>query len=80
MCYQVNLLQLSVKYLYDLILIIGITDNIYDWPNNETFCNWIEKIQYNATRAMTAPIKRVSEIKIFKGFGLEWVTKIEKRV
>ena len=44
---------------------------IYDQPNNENFCNLIERIQYNAALAITGAIKGTSHHKIYKELGLE---------
>ena len=44
---------------------------IYDEPNNESFCNLIERIQYNAALAITGAIKGTSQHKIYKELGLE---------
>ena len=44
---------------------------IYDKPNNESFCNLIERIQYNAALAITGAIKGTSQHKIYKELGLE---------
>ena len=37
---------------------------IYDQPNNESFCNLIEKVQYNAALAITGAIKGTSQHKL----------------
>ena len=34
---------------------------IYDQSHNESFCNNLEKLQYNAVLAITGAIKRTSE-------------------
>ena len=39
-------------------------DIIYDHPSNESFCNLIEKVQYNAALAITGAIKGTSQLKI----------------
>ena len=39
-------------------------DIIYDYPSNESFCNLIEKVQYNAALAITGAIKGTSQLKI----------------
>ena len=46
-------------------------DIIYDQPNNEHFCNLIEKVQYNAALAITDAIKGTSQIKIYNEPGIE---------
>ena len=35
-------------------------DIIYDQPNNESFCNKIERVQYNAALAITGAIRETS--------------------
>ena len=35
---------------------LDYTDVVYDQPNNESFCNKIESIQYNAALAITGAI------------------------
>ena len=34
-------------------------DIIYDQPNNESFCNKLETVQYNAALAITGSIQRI---------------------
>ena len=46
-------------------------DIVYDQPNNEDFCNTIEKVQYNAALAITGAIKGTSQLKIYNELGLE---------
>ena len=46
-------------------------DIIYDQPNNESFCNLIEKIQYNAALAITGAIKGTSQHKLYNELGIE---------
>ena len=46
-------------------------DIIYDQPNNESFCNLIEKVQYNAALAITGAIKGTSQLKIYNKLGIE---------
>ena len=42
---------------------IDYGDIIYDQPNNEHFCNMIERVQYNAALAITGAIKGTSQQK-----------------
>ena len=44
---------------------------IYDQPNNDSFCNMIERVQYNAALAITGAIKGTSQLKTYKELGLE---------
>ena len=46
-------------------------DIIYDLPNNECFTQKIERIQYNATIAITGAIKGTSQSKLYSGLGFE---------
>ena len=46
-------------------------DIIYDQPNNESFCNLIERVQYNAVLAITGAIKGTSQLKIYNELGIE---------
>ena len=61
---------------------IDYGDIIYDQPNNDSFCNMIERVQYNAALAITGAIKGTSQLKIYKEFGLEslkfrrWFTRL----
>ena len=50
---------------------IDYGDIIYDQANNDSFCNMIERVQYNAALATTGAIKRTSQLKIYKECGLE---------
>ena len=44
---------------------------IYDQPNNESYCQQIERIQYNASLAITGAIKGTSRPKLYTEIGLE---------
>ena len=46
-------------------------DIIYDQPNNQSFCNLIERVQYNAALAITGAIKGTSQLKIYNKLGFE---------
>ena len=46
-------------------------DTIYDQPNNDSFKNKLERIQYNNALAITATIRGTSRDKIYKELGLE---------
>ena len=46
-------------------------DIIYDQPNNEHFCNMIERVQYNVPLAITDGIKGTSQQKNYSELGLE---------
>ena len=40
-------------------------DIIYDQPNNESFCNKIEMVPYNAALAITGAIRGTSQTKLY---------------
>ena len=46
-------------------------DLIYDQPNNESFCQQIESVQYNASLAITGAIKGTFRLKLYNEVGLE---------
>ena len=46
-------------------------DIIYDQPNNESFCNLIERVQYNAALTITGAIRGTSQLKIYNELGFE---------
>ena len=50
---------------------IDYGDIIYDQPNNDSFCDIIERVQYNAALAITGAIKGASQLKLYKGLGFE---------
>ena len=46
-------------------------DVLYDQPNNDSLCQKIESVQYNAALAITGAIKGTSQIKLYNELGLE---------
>ena len=46
-------------------------DEIYDQPNNESFTQKIERIQWNAALAITGTIKGTSQNKLYSELGFE---------
>ena len=48
-------------------------DIIYDQPQNESFCNKVESIQYNAALAISGAIRGTSKTKLYKELGLEFL-------
>ena len=50
---------------------LDYSDIIYDQPNNESFCNLIERVQYNSALAITSAIKGTSQLKIYNELGIE---------
>ena len=49
---------------------IDYGDIIYDQPN-DSFCNMVERVQYNAALAITGVIKEMSQLKIYKELGFQ---------
>ena len=50
---------------------LDYADVIYDQPHNDSFCNKIESIQYNAALAITGAIKGTSRERLYQELGLE---------
>ena len=50
---------------------LGYGDSIYDQPNNESFCQQIESVQYNAPLSITDAINGTSRLKLYNGIGLQ---------
>ena len=53
---------------------IDYADVIYDQPNNVTFTDKIESIQYNASLAITGAIRGTSKEKLYQELGLEYLS------
>ena len=51
--------------------ILNYFDIFYDQPNNEGFCNKIERLQYNVALAVTGAIRGTSQTKLYNELGLE---------
>ena len=62
--------SLITIYKAFLRLTIDYGDIIYD-PQNESFCEKIESIQYKAALAITGAIQGTSREKIYQELGLE---------
>ena len=54
-----------------LRLLIDYGDIIYDQPQNESFCDKLESVQYKAALAITGAIQGTSREKIYQELGLE---------
>ena len=52
-------------------LLIDYGDIIYDQPQNESFCEKGESVQYKATLAITGPKQGTSRDNIYQELGLE---------
>ena len=46
-------------------------DIIYDQPHNDSFCDRIESVQYNAALAITGAIKGTSRERLYQELGIE---------
>ena len=51
--------------------LIDYGDIIYDQPQNESFCEKLESVQYKAALAITGAIQGTSRDKIYQELGLE---------
>ena len=65
--------QKSLITIYKSFLrpLVDYGDIIYDQPNNESFCEKLESIQYKAALAITGAIQGTSHDKIYAELGLE---------
>ena len=63
----------SLLTIYKAFLrpLIDYGDIIYDQPNNESFCEKLESVQYKAALAITGAIQGTSREKIYQELGLE---------
>lgn len=50
---------------------LDYADVIYDQPHNDSFCNKIESVQYNAALAITKAIRGTSRERLYEELGLE---------
>ena len=50
---------------------IDYGDIIYDQPNNDSFSDMMERVQYNAALAITGAIKGTSQLKLHKELSFE---------
>ena len=79
---QIKVLELSNILSIDALLTIyksfvrphlDYGDITYDQPQNESFCNKLESIQYNAALSITGAIRGTSKVKLYKELGLEFM-------
>ena len=63
--------SLIAIYKAFLRLLIDYGDIIYDQPQNESFCEKLESVQYKAALAITGAIQGASREKIYLELGLE---------
>ena len=68
-----NLPRKSLVTIYKAFLrpLIDYGDIIYDQPQNESFCEKIESVQYKTTLGITGAIHGTSHDKIYEELGLE---------
>ena len=65
--------QKSLLTIYKAFLrpLIDYGDIIYDQPQNESFCDKLESVQYKAALAITGAIQGTSRDKLYQELGLE---------
>ena len=63
----------SLMTIYKAFLgpLINYRDIIYDQPQNESFCEKLESVQYTAALAITGAIQGTSHEEVFQELGLE---------
>ena len=68
-----NLPRKSLVTIYKALSrpLIDYGDIIYDQPQNESFCEKIESVQYKATLGITGAIQGTFRDKIYQELGLE---------
>ena len=64
--------------IYEAFLrpLIDYGDIIYDQPQNESFCEKLESVQYKAALAITSVIQGISRDKIYQELGLKSLKSI----
>ena len=58
-----------------IIILIDYGDIIYDQPQNESFCEKLESVQYNVELAITGAIQGTSHENIYQELGLESISQ-----
>ena len=71
LCYSLPRKSLVTIYKAFLRPLIDYGDIIYDQPQNESFCEKLESVQYKAALAITGAIQGTSREKIYQELGLE---------
>ena len=71
LCHSLPRKSLIAIYKAFLRPLIDYGDIIYDQPQNESFCEKIESVQYKAALAITGAIQGTSREKIYQELGLE---------
>ena len=68
-----SLPQKSLLTIYKAFLrpLVDYGDIIYDQPQNESFCNKLESVQYKAALAITGAIQGTSRDKLYQELGLQ---------
>ena len=64
--------------IYEAFLrpLIDYGDIIYDQPQNESFCEKLQSVQYKAALAITSVIQGISHDKIYQELGLKSLKSI----
>ena len=70
--------QKSLMTIYEAFLrpLIDYGDIIYDQPQNESFCEKLQSVQYKAALAITSVIQGISHDKIYQELGLKSLKSI----
>ena len=58
-----------------IIILIDCGDIIYDQPQNESFCEKLESVQYNVELAITGAIQGTSHENIYQELVLESISQ-----
>ena len=69
--YSLPCKSLITIYKASLRPLIDYGDSIYDQPQNESFCEKLESVQYKAALAITGAIQGSSREKLYQELGLE---------
>ena len=78
---SVNLPQSTLLTIYKSFIRphLEYGDILYDKPDNESFQNKIEKVQYKACLAITGAIKGISREKRYEALGLHSLVERRRR-
>ena len=62
-----------MQTIYEVFLrpLVDYGDIIYNQPQNESFCNKLESVQYKAALAITGAIQGTSRDKLYQELGLQ---------
>ena len=78
---SVNLPQSALLTIYKSFIRphLEYGDILYDKPDNESFQNKIEKVQYKACLAITGAIQGISREKLYEALGLHSLVERRRR-